>query len=813
MQHLKPLALIGLFVVAGAIIAKPLSAEEFTPTYNPTLEVSPVEGEIKVDGDLSDPGWRNAARADDFAETNPGNQIKPGVESAALMTFDESNLYIALIAYDDPNTIRVSMSDRDNIFRDDYFGIMFDTYGDATWGYEIFVNPIGLQGDLRVLSSGNEDMSLDLVFESKGIVTDSGYQVEIAIPFASIRFPNKEEQTWNVNFWRDRQRENRYRYSWAAQNRDEPCWICRWGKVTGIKNISPSSNIDVLPNIIGSQSGELLNFGESDQNFDNENVDGEASLNIRYGVTSSSSLELAVNPDFSQVESDAGQIDVNTPFALFFPERRPFFQEGSDLFGSFVDVIYTRTVNDPDQAVKFTGQFGRTSMAYLFAADNKSPLTVPLMEQSRSFLLDNSISNILKVRQSFGGRNELNFVLTDRRTENFTDPDEGIKVGKGSGTNYGVDGTFKLWGAQQFEFQVVGSYTEEPDAPDLIDTSQADGLAQKTFDSGKRTVALDGEKFSGHALYASFERNADQWWVNLDWWEYSPTFRTDNGFTNSNDSRTLSFESGLFFRPNKEWLVSWGPWIGIGRIWSFDGKIDLNPANFDDGAEDEWVRTAVNVDLKGQTNIFLSYLQSRERFSGFVFPGISRGTFEISSRPTEFISGGFNVSYGNSIRRRRFRRYEDSGNPGEFIVRQPELGVETNLFVWSNMKLTQRLRVEPTLDYAKMDHRDNYFDSRPDEDPEADRNIFSGYILRTRVNYQFTRELFIRLIVQYNDFSDRVAVEPLLTYRINPFTVFFIGMNNNYQQFQAGDHDHLASDVWELDQRQFFAKFQYLIRI
>ena len=175
-------------------------------------------------------------------------------------------------------------------------------------GYEIFVNPIGIRGDLRVVSSGNEDISFDLVFESKGKVTESGYQVELAIPFSSLRFPDKKEQIWRINFWRDHQRDVRRRYSWAAQDRNDPCMMCQWGTVTGIENIKPSSNIDILLNIIAYQSG--FRDGPLDS-FDNSNPDAEGSLNIRYGLSTNSSIEFSYNPDFSQVESDADQVDVN----------------------------------------------------------------------------------------------------------------------------------------------------------------------------------------------------------------------------------------------------------------------------------------------------------------------------------------------------------------------------------------------------------------------------------------------------------------------------------------------------------------------
>ncbi len=343
---------------------------DFKPQFHPTLDVTPLNSEIHIDGDLSDSGWKNAAVATNFSETNPGDQVKPPVESRALITYDQNKLYIALIAYDDPATVRASWSDRDNIFRDDYFGLMLDTYGDASWGYELMVNPFGIQGDLRMLSNGDEEIGFDLVWESRGKVTDSGYQVEIAIPFSSLRFPNKPEQTWRATFWRDHPREVRRKYSWAATKRGEACFMCQWGTLTGIKNIKSSTNLDLLPAAVAYQSGALEDGDNPASPFHNGDPDAELGLNVRYGLSSNASLELALNPDFSQVESDATQIDVNTADALFFGERRPFFQEGSDLYRMWVNTVHTRTIVNPAVAAKFTAKVDRTNMGYFVARDD-----------------------------------------------------------------------------------------------------------------------------------------------------------------------------------------------------------------------------------------------------------------------------------------------------------------------------------------------------------------------------------------------------------------------------------------------------------
>ena len=162
-RRLSSLFAVTTFIIGLLVSPRPASAQvEFSPSFNPELHVPRLSETIKIDGELDDPGWRKAARAMGFAEVSPGDQVKPPVESAALIAYNATYLYVALIAYDDPSTVRVSWRDRDEIFRDDYFGVLFDTYGDASWGYELFVNPLGVQGDLRMLSNGAEEIAFTI---------------------------------------------------------------------------------------------------------------------------------------------------------------------------------------------------------------------------------------------------------------------------------------------------------------------------------------------------------------------------------------------------------------------------------------------------------------------------------------------------------------------------------------------------------------------------------------------------------------------------------------------------------------------------
>jgi hypothetical protein len=198
------------------------SAGIFNANILPTLKIPKISGKIKIDGKIDELQWQQAARASNFSEQQPGDMTKPPVETEVLVAYDDINFYMAFIAHDDPKAVRVSFRNRDEIWQDDNVGVILDTYGDGAWAYEIMTNPIGIQGDVRWSNNGGEDTGFDIVFESVGVVTDSGYQVEIAVPFKSLHFPNKSIQTWRATFWRNHPRVVRGQYSWAAISKNTP---------------------------------------------------------------------------------------------------------------------------------------------------------------------------------------------------------------------------------------------------------------------------------------------------------------------------------------------------------------------------------------------------------------------------------------------------------------------------------------------------------------------------------------------------------------------------------------------------------------
>jgi len=723
--------------------------DKFVPNIQPILSVKKTTGSISIDGELNDPGWVGAARATNFTQAEPIDMVKPQSNTIAYITYDDNNLYVALIATDeDPSSIRSSLRDRDRIFSDDLVGIILDTYGDASWAYEIYANADGVQGDLRWTQRG-EDASFDIVFESEGKITPEGYQVEFAIPFASLRFPDKNVQDWKITFWRVRPRESREEYSWAAISKNDPNFLGQFGSLEGIENLKQGKSIEILPSINSSQAG-FRDVDDPNSSFQNEDVTGDASIGFRYGLTSNSSIEGTINPDFSQVESDVAQIDVNNTFALFFPERRPFFQEGSDLFDSWYNVVYTRTINDPSIATKLTSRSNKISYAYIGAVDEKSPLIIPGEEGSNTITdLGKSYSNILRVRRSFNDDSYFGLFAVDRRIE-----------GGGSGSNLSFDSNIRFKKIYNVEMQGVFSKTTEVD-----DTLLTKDLNQTYFDNGKHTVGLNGETFSGNAVYASVERHSKGWFFDFDYWHQSPTYRADNGFQTRNSRRRVSYFNAYNFYPKNSFFVKLQPALNVVRIWNWDGII-----------KDNSISPRLFLRMKGQTTAYIQYNYGPETFKGKKFTDQQNAFAELFTKFSDVIGGGGWVFKARTIAR------SDTISADEL-----SFGVS------GTIKPIDRLVIEPRFNHFSLKDTDG-------------NELSSGYVFRVRTDYQFTRELFIRLIVQYNDFSQRLNIEPLLTYKLNPFSVFFIGSTH-------GSVDNLNNGNFVQEDRQFFMKFQYLFRI
>lgn len=730
------------------------SGQGFQPVFKPSLELGKANGSIKIDGEIADGEWQNACRTADFVEIYPGKNLKPLVKTEAYLTYDENNLYVAFRCWDDPSQIRATMCQRDQYDDDDAVYLMLDTYGNATWSYELFVNPYGIQKDYLWSNIHGDDQGFDLIWQSAASVDDSGYNVEMAIPFASMRFPSRDVQTWKVNFGRNHPRESFKQYSWTPYNFDDQCHVCQYGTINGIKNVIPGKGIELMPTLIANQSSGLPAY-DPGAKWENEKVDGEMSLGGKYCVSSDITFEGTYNPDFSQIEADAAQIDVNSTISLLYPERRPFFQEGRDIFQTLFNSFYTRTVNDPQFAAKLTGRLDKFNIGFLSAYDKNTPYIIPLEERNLLVNTGNSSVNVLRATRSFEGDHHLGFIVTDRRFE-----------GSGYGTILSTDGYLRLSQKYSLLGQFITSFTKEQN-----DSALSEGLEGITFADAKHTTAFDGESYTGDAIITQFRRQTRNWSFTIDYNHVSPSYRTETGYDPWNNYRNFSIWNGYDFYPERGVFTRISPQIYFDNRWNYDG-------------DKKWTR--VNIALESnlrwaQTYFGAAVHAGSEMWGGQEFKDLWNLEFYTGSHPNDAFGYEANINFGPNVAR--------------WLL---EKGNDINVYAAVLFKPIDRLTIEPTVNYARSKQVD------------TGEELYKQFIGRTRFQFQANKELSVRLVVQYNDSWDNWDIDPLLTYRLSSFSMFYIGSTHDITQL-TGQPDE--DQVWRQTSQQFFMKVQYLFRL
>lgn len=753
--------------VTGRIIAddNPDSTSTFIPNVRPELNIPKLSADnIRIDGELSEYIWEKAAVAENFTEISPGDNSKPEVETEARIFYDDEYLYMGFTAYEtDMKSIRASMSDRDKMYRDDWIGAFIDTYGGLKQGFEMYCNPMGIQGDL-LWTTNNEDSNFDLIYDSEAKIHNDKWTAEFRIPFKSLRFPEINEQIWRVHLIRNRPRGARQEIYWASVSRDDPNFMGQSGFIKGIKGVKRGKDIQILPYALGSQVSELQDPDNPESEYEHNGLHGEIGLNAKYGLSSTLTLDATLNPDFSQVEADAPQISINNPFALFFPEKRPFFLEGKQNFSTPVNVVYTRSINNPLGAIKFSGREGRTEIGFMSAYDENTPFILPLREQSY-FLSSKkkSLSNILRLKYDLGGENYLGLVLSDREET----PDENRSFNfKGYNRNIGLDGRFNFASNYYLSFQLLGYNTKE-----FTDTtfyySTLEGIK---FDDNKHTLVYDGETFSGLGAFASFNRQSRHWNFFTEYYFESPTARRDNGFISRNDYHEGFMLQEYQFYPESKIFRRINPEFYIDYMWTADGRL-----------VDQWTKLGLVLEFQNGITIESGYLPFNQGEYGGVFhKNVNRWNIGVyADNFSKLITGGVYGDWGKYI-----VRFEDPSFVGDGF----------NLGLYATIKPFDRLRNDVEYNYSEL--------SRPD----GGELLYAGYVISDKISYQFNKNFFLRVLLQYDMFNKYLTVDPLLSYKWNPYTIFYIGSSHDINEITGQN----AVSKFVESNRQFFAKFQYL---
>lgn len=445
-------------ILVSSIISTGTHAQESknklsgTPDH-PSYTVKQSSGPLRIDGIPEESAWQNATVIKLLFEYLPADNITAPVSTDFLITFDEKNLYMAFRCYDpNPSMVRAHLMDRDAIdtfIQDDHVTVMIDFFNDERRAFQFRVNPLGVQSD-AIFSEmeGYEDFSWDAIWDSKGRMTEFGWTVEISIPFNQLRFPPTEnDQTWGISAERSYPRNVRHRMASHKRKRDIDSILCQFNKVSGFRGMKTGLNMEIDPTLTVNRTDTRTDFPSGD--MEGGKFKTEPGISLRWGVTPNMILNTAVNPDFSQVEADVKELEVNRRYAIRYPEKRPFFLEGADFFLTPVEAVFTRTVADPDVGFKFTGKMGKNVLGVFGTYDCLNNLLFPSNEGSVSTSLDEHITGgVFRFRRDVGQGSALGVLYTGRMGEDYF--------------NYvgGLDGFLRLSRTKTLTLQYLHSQTE-----------------------------------------------------------------------------------------------------------------------------------------------------------------------------------------------------------------------------------------------------------------------------------------------------------------------------------------------------------------
>jgi hypothetical protein len=804
-----------------------------------------------IDGKLDEEMWKDAAKFDDFIQTGPGNNVAPSKPTEAFIGYDEKNLYIAFKCYDEKDKIRATVANRDSVFGEDNVRIWLDTYNDQRRAYVLGFNPLGVQQDGIYTEGQGADFTVDIVMESKGVIEDWGWSLEVKVPFKSIRYAAGKGKLWGINLARNIDRFNDEFDQWLPDDRNISGFLVKHGKITGLDEVKFERTLEIAPSITVSETGKrkrtlsiadvrnngfdptFFPIGVTDPGkFVNDPVKQDIGVNVKYTITPNITFDATYNPDYAEIEADAPVVTANQRFPIFFQEKRPFFLESKEIFDSPLTPFYSRTIVDPDLAAKLTGKIGKTSFGFLGASDN-APGNYSEDERGDfnacvnahnlnpnvrcgldEFLDKNAIFGVLRVKRDIGKQNNVGFFATARvfpRSRNF--------VG-------GFDGKFKLDPKTIMTFQVLGTHSRKnfynPDT-DNVDYRTGNGL--------------------GYTWNLDYTTDTRGWYAEVT--GRTKDYRADSGFTQRVNTNTAFFINRVSTKSKAKNTLIRLDWQQFVRYrWDFNGR------------QQYWLLgNSFNSQIKG--NLFLSgetglqheniyedeFGQRRSTPNG---PGgfvgaPSRSAYQpyfslnvnktMSKKLSVYgfigsIWGNYDFDFGAGNRFPRasvaFEDYLNSPAYSTYInglfayqadpvnvpfpafasppALDPGPGYQFDLQAGFEYKPIDPLRI--SLDYTKSSLKRD----------DTHRYAFDTNIFTLRSTYQFTRFTYVRARWDYDTLNSHASGQFLFGWNPNPGTAFYDGYNDDFNYNGFSPFTNQLEPNFERNGRTFFIRASYLFR-
>jgi hypothetical protein len=746
------------------------------------VQVPRFEETVQVDGVLDEAVWARAARLTGFSQYQPVDSRPAEERTEVYVWYGPTAIYFGLRAYEPHgDVVRATRADRDNIGSDDQVQILLDTYNDRRRAFVFGVNPFGVQqdgirsdqfsggaggafrggggfGQMNILD-GNVDLNPDFVFESRGRLTPWGYEVEVRIPFKSLRYQDGNPQDWGINVLR-RTQHSGYQDSWTPVVRASASFLNQSGWLEGLHDLRRGLVLEATPTATNRLTGRPSTSGWRYRDTT------ELGLSVRYGLTPNLSLDGTLNPDFSQVEADVGQVTINERFALYFPEKRPFFLEGLELFDSPNQLIYTRQIVNPEFGAKLAGKLGTTNVGALVAQDPRA----------QSLTGSRPLFGALRLRSDLGRSSSVGLVATAR--------EDGADHSRLAGADVRIVHSRLYF----VELQAVQSGTDSA-----------------------------GRRFSGPLLAATWDRTGRAFGFNYSVSGVAPTFRAKAGFVN----RVGVVEAHVFNRftvyGRRGALVEQvSTFVNANQTWSW------NAFDLARGLEGG-VSVSSGATLRGGWSVNVNGNRSFFRFDDRSYASyrLLSGPDTVRFVPPDAVKGLW--SGGLSASTPAFRTFSASvsGSAGNAaIFPEAARGRQTRLSASLNWRPTGQVRVAAqyvrnVLNRSRDGSRFSTEDiPRLKVEYQATRSIFfrlvGQYAARRRDGLRdpFERPLLVGGAPATAFTTNQIAVDWLFSYRPSPGTLIFLGYGSTLREegaFAFGRDIQRTADG-------FFAKVSYLFR-
>jgi hypothetical protein len=770
------------------------------------------------------------AKVTGFTQRTPHDGEEVSEPTDAYLGYDQKNLYVVFVCFDDPRQVRARMSVREDIHDDDEVEIILDTFHDRRRAYAFQTTPLGVQWDAiyteasREEASGHFDTSFDTVWDSRGKVTSRGFVVWIAIPFKSLRFPATKVQEWGLILYRGITRKTEDSF-WPYISARVEGRLGQAATLYGLEGISPGRDIELIPYGLMRGFRALDTRDPTNPYFQKAAAQGQPGADAKFVFHDHFTLDLTANPDFSQVESEDPLITVNQRYAVYFPEKRPFFLENEDFFRTPMDLFFTRNIGDPSAGIRLTGKDGPYSVG-LMTSDDRSPgLAVPdysPLSGIRSYI------TIAHVTRDIFRQSSVGVLYTDWECPTAGEYNRigGVDTRLKFNANWTLDGQ-----AVTSSSSILGNIL----SPDY--QSNNCEASYYPFSSGNRG---NGNHYAGPAEKVEVQRTGLHFSYDGIYNDITPGFVSIPGFINRVDIRETTQELHYRFRPKKGWILSWGPTVDVRYDFDHTGlRLDTSYAPY------------LAIRGRGQTTIFLKpYQEFRERlrpqdfcflnFALFCGPGVTRNQdyhehqSGVTVQTSYFKKATIAASYywGNGV---NFVALPDVLPAAPTPYNQPFLAREDTANATLTLRPMQPLKIENTYLFERLRATDSTYQFVSPEFPGAGHGILNDHIVRSKWNWQFTPQLSMRVILQYNSLlagtpgigspytylptAREFNADFLVTYLVHPGTAIYVGYNSDLQNLNVvpetpgvpGFVTNTAKGYIN-DSRQLFVKVSYMFR-